>query len=484
MLRAIHNGVVKATIWSSIQRFGGLAIGFITNMVLARLLCPEDFGCIGLIMVFVGFADVLVDSGLGRALVFKKNPTSEDYATVFTSNLLISIALFTCIFFAAPAIGRYVGVPQVGLYLRVESVAVLIRAFYVIQSSVLTKDLRFKDLSIVSIVAALCSAIISIIMAAMGCGVWSLVAKNVILQLCTCILCSIIAKRPCKIGFRLESFKELFSYGWFVALTAFMDLLYSNLVSFIIGKRYSVEDLGYYNQAYSLKQIPVYSMSMIISQVLFPFMAKMQDDNERIKYNTQRAMSVTTFIVFPILIYLCVFAKPVIILIYSSKWVPSVIYFQILIIGGLVNSLIHICRNVLSSIGETKTLFWTQFIITVLGITLVIFSMRYDIKILVFCVACCSFINWILVGVATGKKIGYSFLGQIKDVSLSLLLSIMSAAVTYYVFSVSIHMNVVLTIVLSLLLFVVIYATLHFLFKSKAMSYTLNILFPDKFLLR
>ena len=113
----------------------------------------EDFGCIGLIMVFVGFADVLVDSGLGRALVFKKNPTNDDYATVFTSNLLISIVLFSCIFFAAPAIGRYVGVPKLGLYLRVESVAVLIRAFYLIQSSVLTRDLRFKDLSVVSIFA-------------------------------------------------------------------------------------------------------------------------------------------------------------------------------------------------------------------------------------------------------------------------------------------------------------------------------------------
>lgn len=484
MHRAIQNRVVKATIWSSIQRFGGLAIGFITNMVLARLLCPEDFGCIGLIMVFVGFADVLVDSGLGRALVFKKNPTNDDYATVFTSNLLISIVLFSCIFFAAPAIGRYVGVPKLGLYLRVESVAVLIRAFYLIQSSVLTRDLRFKDLSVVSIFAALCSAIVSIIMAAMGCGVWSLVAKNVILQLCTCVLCAVKAKRPCKIGFRRESFKELFGYGWFVALTAFMDLLYSNLVSFIIGKRYSVEDLGYYNQAYSLKQIPVYSLSMIISQVLFPFMTKMQDDNERIKYNTQRVMSVTTFIVFPLLIFLCVFAKPIIILIYSAKWIPSVIYFQILIIGGLVNSLIHICRNVLSSIGETKTLFWTQFIITVLGITMVLFSMRYDIKFLVFCVACCSFINWILVGVATGKKIGYSFFRQVKDVSLSLFFSVISAAVAYYVLCVLLSMNVVLTLVLALLLYVVIYVILHFLFKSKAMNYTLNILFPDKFLLR
>lgn len=481
MHQVIQNRVVKATIWSSIQRFGGLAIGFITNMVLARLLCPEDFGCVGLIMVFVGFADVLVDSGLGRALVFKKNPSNEDYATVFTSNLVISIVLFLCIFFAAPAIGNYVGVPKLGLYLRVESVAILIRAFYVIQSSVLTKDLRFKDLSIVSIVAAFCSAVVSIFMAAKGCGVWSLVAKNVILQLSTCVLYIVIAKRPCVIGFNRKSFKELFGYGWFVALTSFMDLLYSNLVSFIIGKRYSVKDLGYYNQAYSLKQIPVYSLSMIIAQVLFPFMSKMQDDADKIRYNTQRVISTTTFVVFPLLIYMCVFAKPIIILIYSEKWVPSAIYFQILIIGGLVNSLIHICRNVLSSIGETKMLFWTQFIITVLGISLVFFSMRYDIKILVLCIAGCSFINWILVAVATGRKIGYSFFRQVKDISFSFVLSVVSVAVVYYVFCVLLNMNVVLTLVLSLLLYVAIYVILHFAFKSKSMKYTLNILFPSRF---
>jgi len=484
MHNVIQNRAVRATIWSSIQRFGGLAIGFITNMVLARLLCPEDFGCIGLIMVFVGFADVLVDSGLGRALVFKKNPTDEDYATVFTSNLVISVALFGCIFFAAPAIGRYVGVPKLGIYLRVESVAILIRAFYVIQSSVLTKDLRFKDLSVVSIIAASCSAVVSILMAAMGCGVWSLIVKNVVLQLCTCILFVAKSKKQYAIGFKRKSFKELFGYGWFVALTSFMDLLYSNLVSFIIGKRYSVKDLGYYNQAYSLKQIPVYSLSMIISQVLFPFMSKMQDDTTRIKYNTQRVISVTTFFVFPLLVFSCGFAKPIIILIYSAKWVPSVVFFQILIIGGLVNSLIHICRNVLFSIGETKILFWTQFAITVIGIISVVVSMHYNIKIMVTCVVCCSYINWILVGILMGKKIGYSFFNQIKDVSLSLFLSAISIVVAYYVFCVLLCMNVVLTLVFAFLLFVAIYAILHFFLKSKAMNFTLNILFPEKFELR
>ncbi|MBR3711324.1 MAG: lipopolysaccharide biosynthesis protein [Bacteroidales bacterium] len=468
----VKNRVLKATVWSFFQRAGSLIIGFVTNMVLARLLEPEDFGCVAIILVFVSFADILVDSGLTSALIQKKDVSKQDISTVFSTNLFISIILFATIFIAAPAIGRFVGVPNLAVYLRVESIAVLIRAFYCIQAAFLNKNLKFSSLAKIGITSATISASISIAMAALGCGVWSLVAKNLILQLSICLLYRHTSKVSYELGFYKKNFKELFGFGWSVALTSFCDTFYSNIVSFLIGKRYSVKDLGYYNQANSLKQIPVYSISMVISQVLFPFMSKMQDDSTRVLNNTRRVLVATTFFTFPLLVYLFFFAKPVIILLYSSKWVASAVYFQILCIGGLVNAIIHINRNVLKSIGETKTIFFTQIIITIMGLIGVAYFLRYDIKILVIWIVCTSYINWLLISIMTGRKIGYSLWMQCNDLFLNILFSIIAGYVSYRIGL--LIANEIVTALIGALLFAVIYFLLHFIFKTKQFKTVLS----------
>jgi O-antigen/teichoic acid export membrane protein len=468
----VKNRVLKATIWSFFQRAGTLVIGFVTNMVLARLLEPEDFGCVAIILVFVNFADILVDSGLTSALIQKKNVSKQDITTVFSTNLLISVFLFIVIFVAAPAIGRFVGVSNLALYLRVESIAILIRAFYCIQAASLNKNLKFNSLAKITITSATISATISIIMAALGCGVWSLVAKNLLLHLSTCIMYRQASKVKYQIGLYKKNLKELFGFGWSVALTSFCDIFYDNIVSFLIGKRYSVKDLGYYNQAYSLKQIPVYSVSMVISQVLFPFMSKMQDDTTRVLNNTRRVVMATTFFTFPLLVYMFFFAKSVIILLYSSKWVASAEYFQILCVGGLVNAIIHINRNVLKSIGETKTLFFTQIIITTIGLLGVVYFLRYDIKVLVIWIVCTSYINCLLISFMTGRKIGYSLWKLFKDLFLNILFSIIAGCASYRIGL--LITNEIVTALVGALLFVIFYFLLHFVFKTKQFKTVLS----------
>lgn len=461
----IKNRVLIATFWSFLNRAGYLIIGFIANVILARLLEPEDFGCIAIILVFVTFADILVDSGLTSALIQKKNVTVNDVSTVFTVNLSISVLLFLLIFFSAPAISNYVGIPNLTLYLRVESVAVIIRAFYCIQAAFLNKNLQFKSVAKYNILSSFISVSVAIVLAALGCGVWSLVVKNLILHLSMSLLYRHGSKVAYRLGFYKENFKELFGFGWSVALTSFMDVLYSNLSSFLIGKRYSVKDLGYYNQAYSLQQIPVYSLSMVITQVLFPFMSKMQDDASRVLNNTRKVMMVTSFFTFPLMIYLFFFAKPVIVLIFSSKWEPSSVYFQILCLGGMVNALMHICRNVLKSVGETKSMFYSQIAVTAIAIIGMLFFLRTELKWLVVWVASCSYINWVVIGFITGKKIGYHLFMQIKDIALNCVFSIVAGLGSFYLVG-SLTSNVVVTTFVSAAVFAVIYFLLHFLTKT------------------
>ncbi len=471
----IKNRVLKATLWSFLQRAGSLIIGFVANMVLARLLEPEDFGCIAIILVFVSFADILIDSGLTSALIQKKDVSDNDVSTVFSVNLSVSIVLFILIFFAAPAIGRFVGISNLALYLRVESIAVLIRAFYCIQAASLSKNLKFKYLAKYNILSSFFSATIAIVLAALGCGVWSLVAKNLILQLSLCLLYRHASKVSYRLGFFKENFKELFSFGWFVALTTFLDVLYSNLTAFLIGKRYSVKELGYYNQASSLEQIPVYSLSMVVNQVLFPFMSKMQDDAFRILNNTRKVITVTTFFTFPLMVYLIFFAKPVIIFIYSAKWEPSAIFFQILCFGGMVNSLIHICRNVLKSIGETKALFYTQIVITLIAIIGVVVFLRFGIKWLVTWVACCSYFNWLTISFITGKKIGYNLFLQLKDVSLNVGFAIIAGFLSHYL-TCLVSSNAIVVALVGAAVFAVVYYLLHFFLKTASYKTVLTLM--------
>ena len=469
----IKNKVLKATLWSFLQRAGSLIIGFVANMVLARLLEPEDFGCIAIILVFVSFADILIDSGLTSALIQKKEVSENDVSTVFFFFFSFSIVLFILIFFAAPAIARFVSIPNLAMYLRVESIAVLIRAFYCIQAASLSKNLKFKNLAKYNILSSFASASIAITLAALGCGVWSLVAKNLILQLSLCLLYRHASKVSYRLGFFKENFKELFSFGWFVALTTFMDTLYSNLTAFLIGKRYSVKDLGYYNQAKSLEQIPVYSLSMVINQVLFPFMSKMQDDPSRVLNNTRKVIIATSFFTFPLMVYLIFFAKPVIILLYSAKWEPSAIFFQILCFGGMVNALVHICRNVLKSIGETKALFYTQIVVTAIAIIGVVVVLRFDLKWLVAWVACCSYFNWLTISFITGKKIGYDLFLQLKDVSLNVVFAVVAGFVSCYLTRL-VSANVIVTALSGAAVFAVVYLLHHSFFKTASFKTVLT----------
>lgn len=479
MSALIKNKVLKDVIWSFLQRGGSLIISFLANMVLARLLSPDDFGCIGIILVFVSIADVLVDGGLGASLIHKRNITKDDISTVFTSNFAISSVIFIILFICAPYIALYFEIPNLDIYLRIESIAIIFRAFYVVQSAILSKNLRFKDITKVNILAAASGALVGITMAYMGFGVWSLIAKNLTHQLILIVLYRTISKVSSKFGFNSISFKQLFKYGWFVALTSFLDLIHTNLASFIIGKSYSVKDLGYYNQANSLQQIPTYSLSMVINQVLFPYMSKVNDDISLVNNYAKRVVPITAFCVLPLMTFLIVFAEPVIVLIYSAKWLPATVYFQILCIGGLFNAFIHINRNILKSIGETRLLFNIQLIIIIIGVILLIILSRYNILIMISSIIMTSFLNFITVSIIAGKKVDYSIMKQIMDILPSLIISFVSGFITSVICN-YLQIHTILLIIISVIVFFSLYFIMHYLLKTKSLKIVFELVFPNR----
>ena len=461
------SSLVTGTIWSFLQRFGGMAISFISNIVLARLLCPEDFGTMGMIMVFVSFADVLVDGGLGNALIQKKNISENDTTTVFTTNMLFSFLLFGLVFIAAPLIETYTNIQSLSLYLRVQALLIITRALYTVPLSLVTKQLLFQSLAKINLSASFISVSLSILMAYSGCGVWSLICRNLIFDVILVICVFAISKYHIKLGFDSNVFTELFNFGFFVVLSNIVENLYSNAITFFTGKKYSVKELGYYNQAYSLQQVPVYSMTSVLNQVLFPYFSKIQDNESQVRNKLKVSLQLTTFFVFPLLVFLICYAEQVITIIYSAKWLPCVPYFRLFCIAGLFNAMIHINRSLLKSKGRTKTIFVIQLLNAFIGVVLLLICLQISIIVTIIAFVVNTMLLYILTTTLSSRQINYHIITQIKDVSLNLLYACLAAMPCLYIFSLF-ELNVIIMLVLECIAYFGMYGILHIITKSRS----------------
>lgn len=469
------DGIIKGTIWSAIQRFGSLAIGFISNIVLARLLCPEDFGAMAMVMVFVGIADTIVDGGLGNALIQKKDIKDIDIKTVFSSNLVFSIFLFALFILIAPVIEEYTSINNLAIYIRVEAFQLIFRALYVIPFSLMQKKFEFAKLARINIIASFLSVATAISLALFGFGIWSLILKNLSLDLYLLILYAILGPMNLKIGFDWMSFKKLFSFGFFVVLANLFETLYSNLVSFFVGKKYAAKELGYYNQAHALQQIPTYSITAVLNQVLFPYFSSLQESRENLESKLRLSLQMMTFFVFPLLLFLICFAEQIITILYSSKWLPSVPYFQLLCIGGLLNAMIHINRSYIKAAGLTKAIFLIQVTSTIIGIILLYVGLCYSMILGVSALAVNGVILYIMTASISGKESKYSIFRQILDVSPNMVFSIICAFISI-VISKILFTNIYMFIIIEFIVFFGLYLLLHYIFKTKISQTILQIL--------
>ena len=467
--------LINATLWSSVQRFGGLAIGFISNLVLARLLCPEDFGIIGLIMVFVGIADNLVDGGLGNALIQKKEIDRKDISTVFTTNLLFSTFLFLLLFFSAPAIADYINVEKFDFFLRVEAIMVLLRAFIVVPSSLINREMDFKKLATIHLLVNAISTTIAIVLALCGFGVWSLILRNISLDAFTIIFLYIVKRIPLSLSIYKDHFKQLFSYGIFVASANIVEGLYSNILSFILGKKFSVKELGYYNQAYSLEQIPVYSITSILNQVFFPYLSKQQSDLKKMTNDLIISFRVMSFFIYPLMFFLICFAEPIITLLYSEKWIPSVPFFQILCVIGFSNFMYHLNRSVLKAIGKSKHLFLLQIAVSLLGLLLIFCAIRFGIYAVVIASVLNMTLSFVIIAYYTGRQIKLSVYQQIKAVLSNFLISALVAIFIYWLSS-YVNWHYMLVIVFGFISYATLYIIIQYLFGGTSTKMVVSIL--------
>lgn len=417
--------------WGAIGKVGTLTINFLTNLVLARLLLPEDFGAIAMLAIFLAVSNIFIQGGLGAALVQKKNPDHRDYSTVFYWNLVVAVIFYLILYASAPLIANYYDLPLVKPLLRVQSTVLLIQSFSIVQYTQLQKQMNFKALAIRNMAAALAGTFIAIPLALRGFGAWSLVASAILASIVNVLLLWKMSTWRPTLEFSFSSLKTLFSFGGLMLLSSLAETLYTNLQGLIIGKRFSASDLGYFSQAKKLEEIPVTGLSSIVNDVTFPAFASIQDDPERLLAGVRKSTKALSFLNFPMMILLIIIAQPLICLLYGSKWEPSAPYFQILCISGLIYTINTLNTNVIKSLGKGKIYFGIQITKRVIGIALILLGMRFGIYGLLWAVAIVSYISFIINSLVNKKLITYGPFKQLRDVSLCLLAAMVTGILVY-----------------------------------------------------
>ena len=424
---------VSGVAWTTVQRFASLFLAFVANLVLARLLSPDDFGCIGLLMIFISLSQIFVDGGFGSALIQKKEPTQEDYSTIFYWNLFLATILYLILFFLAPLIARFYEIPILKEILRVQGLILFLDAFGLIHKNNLRKTLQFKKISLIVLAANLIAVVVAITMAYNGFGVWCLVAQQLLISGMSTVLFWIFNRWKPSILFSEKSLKELFGFGGFILLSNMMVTFTNEVQSLIMGKLYTARDVGHYTQARKLESIMSNTASTVVCQVTFPIFSKFQDDIPQLQNILRRITKVMAFVVFPAMILVILIAKPAIVLMLTDKWIECVPYFQILCIGGMAEALSDINYNAVAAIGKSRVLFRWTCIKSVIGLLLIIGGSFFGVRGIIWAVTIRFYLVFLIHASLAAHYLDFSIFTQLRDLIEIAIVSAAAGALAYIV---------------------------------------------------
>ena len=410
-------------IWRFAERCGAQLVTFIVSIVLARILAPEDYGTIALITVFTTILQVFVDSGLGTALIQKKNADDMDFSSVFYFNFIVCIILYICMFFSAPFISKFYNDNSLTPVIRVISLTIVISGVKGIQQAYVSKYMMFKRFFFSTIGGTIFSAILGIILAYEGCGVWALVAQQLSnTAIDTLILWLTVKWRPKRI-FSWKRLKALLSFGWKLLLSSLLDTCYSNLRNLIIGKLYSSADLAFYNQGDKFPKVIVTNVNTSIDSVLLPTMSGAQDNRERVKNMTRRAIKTSTYIMAPFMMGLAFCAEPIVRLVLTDKWLPCVVFLRIFCITYMFWPVHTANLNAINAMGRSDWFLRLEVIKKIMGMIILLSTMWFGVKAMAYSSLLTSVLSQIINSWPNRKLLNYGYLEQVRDFAPGIILA-------------------------------------------------------------
>lgn len=428
---SLKNKTVKGASWSFIDSIAGQGITFLVGLVLARLLTPEEYGLIGIIIIFIAVFNSIVDSGFSNALIRKNDAKDIDYNTVFISNLVLSAVLFGVLYISAPAISNFFNQPQLIPLLRVMGSIVIINAFAIIQRTILVKKVDFKTQTKVSLISSITSGVVGIGMAVGGLGVWSLVGQQISRQFLNSVFLWIYSRWYPKLQFSIQSFMELFTFGWKLLVSSLIDTVWREIYQVIIGKCYSPVALGQYTRALQFASICSSNLTTVVQRVSFPVLSSVQDDKERLKNGYRRIIKVAMLVTFVLMLGLAAVAKPLVLSLIGEQWLPCVPFLQIICLQMMLYPLHSLNLNMLQVQGRSDLFLKLEIIKKIIAIGPLLLGIFVNIYWMLGGSVVTGCIAYYLNAYYSGPFLNYSIKEQVKDILPSFGVAVAMAVLVY-----------------------------------------------------
>lgn len=463
--------IINGLFWRYGERTCAQGVQFIVSLVLARLLSPNEYGCVGLITVLIAVGNVFVQAGFGNALIQKKDANQTDFSSVFYVSVGLGIILALFMQVLAPHIAAFYNQPILTEPIKVLSLMLVLAGINSVQQAYVSRKMIFKKFFFATIIGTIISAFVGIFLAYQGYGIWALVAQQLTNQcIDTLVLWLIVKWRP-SFCFSLTRVKTLFSFGWKLLVSSLIDTIYNNIYTFVIGKIHSAEDVGYYNRGKNIPNLVITNINSSIQSVLFPAISKEQDNRSKVKALMRRAIMTSTFLIFPCMAGLAAVAKPLTIILLTEKWLPCVPFMQYCCFIYAFWPIHTANLQAISALGRSDIYLKLEIQKKVIGILILAVTIPMGIYPMMIgrCISTviCSFLN-----ARPNKELfGYSFLEQIRDILPAFLLSIFMAL---FVAAVNLFQwNVWITLALQIAFGVVIYLGGAKLIHLESLDYVL-----------
>lgn len=423
--------VLTNLIWRFFERCGAQLVSFVVEIILARLLCPEDYGTVALIMVFISILQTFVDSGFGNALIQKKDADDVDFSTVFYFNIVSCTVLYLIMFFAAPYIAKFYEIPELTAIVRVISLKLVIAGVRNVQQAYVSKKMMFKKFFYATSAGSIGAAIVGITMAYMGVGVWALVTQQLFnLLLSTITLWISVDWRP-KWVFSFQRLKGLLSYGWKLLAVSLINNLYNEGRQLVIGKVYTPADLALYNRGRQFPDLFVKNINTSIDSVLFPALSNEQDNRETVKAMTRRAIRISSYIMAPFMIGLALVAKPLILVLLGNKWIEAAPLMSVFCVSFLFKPMNTANTNAIKAMGRSDLFLKIDILKIIVGIITLVIAVPYGTMAIAISFLVSTIIGAVINVNPNRKLLSYGFVEQIKDL-LNPIIPLLVMIVTTY----------------------------------------------------
>ena len=433
--------VATGVAWSTAEKICSMLLQMVVSVVVARLLAPEDFGVMAILTFFTAVALVVVDSGFSQTLLRKKSPTDNEYKSVFTFNLLVSVLLYLLFVALSPLLAGYYDLQIITKITPVLFLLLPINALGIIQNTKLSREFRFGVLSRINFTASLAAGIVAIVVAVCGLGVWALVAQRLAMMATRSLLLWWRGDWRGEGSFNGSAWREMAPFSFRLMSTDIVSALYNNVAQLFIGKVYSTNTLGFFNQAQKVKDLTVQSAVQSVQTVTYPALAKIKEDAEKFAESFRKVLLINIFVMAPVAVGMSVVAEPLFRVLLGEKWLPTVSYFEVIALSGVFYPLAMVAYNVLKVQSNGAIIFRLELLKKGIMTAVLALTIFHSTMAIAWGLVTMTLVEFIVNFAATRRYTSLSWWQMVRTLLPSLLLTAVMYAVVkavgYYAVSLS-----------------------------------------------